>query len=154
MATALLLEDGTPPMLDDAGRWRPPVPLAPDVLTPEVLDAGPDLARDSAQVLLVDTDEAVYAQGDRCPGAVATALVDPRTALAGRPLGERGGLLVELRRAGWTRSTPVLLPPAVLAGVGDPPPTADGRLLRVERDAQGGLVLVRGPAAGPAAPPA
>ena len=85
---------------------------------------------------------------------VAAALVDPRTALAGRPLGERGELVVELRRAGWTRSTPVLLPPAVLAGVGDPSPTADGQRLRVERDAQGGLVLVRGPAAGAAATPA
>lgn len=158
VATALVLDDGTPPAFDDAGRWRPSEPLAPDVLTPAVLDAGPDLAHDSAQVLLVDTDEAVYAQGDRCPGGVATTLLDPRTARAGRPLAEQAGLVVELRRAGWTRSTPVLLPPAVLGATSHPERTVDGRWVRVDRDERGRLVLAAGraarPAAGGAGPPA
>jgi glycosyltransferase involved in cell wall biosynthesis len=139
--TALVLEDGTPPVFDAAGHWRPPVPLPPDVLTSTVLDAGPDLAEDSAQVLLVDRDEAVYAQGPRCPGAVAAALVDPRTARSGRPLVERAELCAELRRAGWTRSTAVLLPAEVLGAVSRRSQQVDGRRVIVDRDGSGRLVL-------------
>lgn len=121
--TALVLADGRPPAFevdpapvgsDGPGRvvWRPPVPLAPDVLTPDVRDAGPDLADDGVQVFLRDLgDEAVHPVGPSVPGTTADVSVDPATLRFGRGLPERWELFLELRRAGWRRRVP-LTPPS------------------------------------------
>jgi poly(ribitol-phosphate) beta-N-acetylglucosaminyltransferase len=83
--------------------WQLPAQIAPDVLTPAVLDAAADLAQDSIQVFLRDAaDESVDALGPPSRGSTATVLVDPRSVRWGRGLPERFSLFVELRRAGWT----------------------------------------------------
>lgn len=149
--TAVVLADGRPPAFDAAGHWLLPEPLAaemlpPGVLTPEVLEAGPDRAGDGVQVLLVDRDEAVYLQGEPGPGTAAGVVVDPRTARSGRPLGTRAELAVEVRHAGWRLRTPVLLPDPVLAAAGRRSQPVDGRTVTLERDATGRLVLAAGTA--------
>jgi hypothetical protein len=90
--------------------WQLPASIAPDVLTPTVLDAAPDLAEDSVQVFVRDlADESVDALAAPTPGATATVEVDPATARFGRGLPEHGTLFVELRRAGWSTRAPLPL---------------------------------------------
>ena len=90
--------DGEPPRQV----WRPPRPIAPEVLTDEVLDATDDLAQDSIQVFLRDlTDQAIYPLTERRPGLRTTFVLDPRRARFGRPLRRRSELLVQVHHAGW-----------------------------------------------------
>ena len=124
-----------------AARWRPPVPLAPDVATPDVLDAGDDLARDDVQLFLRDEeDSAFYGQGEPAPGATVTAFVDPRTGRSGRPVTARSALLVQVRHAGWVEVVPVQVDAAVLAAAGAHR-VVGRQVLRVGRTADGYLLL-------------
>jgi hypothetical protein len=95
--------DGTAPAV-----WQLPATIAPDVLTPAVLDAAADLRQDSLQVFVRDpADESVDAVGPPSTGSTATVHLDPRTARFGRGLPEHFTLFVELRRAGWSKRAPL-----------------------------------------------
>lgn len=95
--------DGTPLGFGPDGVWAISEPVAPDVLTPDVLDAGRDLAEDSLQFFLRDVgDEAIYHQGPAVRGSSGSVVVDPMTARFGRPAPPEWELLAEVRRAGWS----------------------------------------------------
>jgi glycosyltransferase involved in cell wall biosynthesis len=88
--------------------WQLPATIAPDVLTPAVLDAAADLAQDTVQVFVRDlADQSVDALGGPSRGTTAAVHVDPRAARFGRGLPEHFTLFVALRRAGWSTRAPL-----------------------------------------------
>ena len=115
--------DGTPLSFGPDGVWAPPEPVAPDVLTAEVRNAGRDLAEDSVQFFLRDLgDQAIYHQGPAVPGLSGVATLDPSTARFGRPAPPASELLAEVHRAGWSFVVPVPIAPELLARLGSTDP--------------------------------
>jgi glycosyltransferase involved in cell wall biosynthesis len=119
--------DGTPLVFEGdpadpggaAGVWAMPEPVAPDVLTTGVRDAGRDLAEDSLQFFLRDLgDEAIYHQGPAVPGLRGSTTINPRSARFGRPAPPALELLAEVHRAGWSFVVPVPVEPDLLARLG------------------------------------
>jgi poly(ribitol-phosphate) beta-N-acetylglucosaminyltransferase len=106
------VDDGTPPsgrlrdrLSAPARIWRLPAPIAPDVLTDTVMDAGNDIARNGVEVYLRDkSDEADYRLPTEGDGLTVTVTVDPRTARAGRAVTGRSELIAQVRCAGWSFS--------------------------------------------------
>lgn len=141
--------------------WDVPVALPSDVVTPEVLDAAPDIAADSIVVLVRDRGDSTDAWlpddvQERLPGAPlrVRALLDPRTARLGRRLGRRSELGVDGVRAGWPFTIILRVSEEVLAAAG-PPRRVGARIFTLGRGRYGQLLLTatRAPKPAPAPPP-
>ena len=121
--------DGTP-VAFTAGEhgeqvWELPDTLAPDLLTPEVLDASHDAAEDELVVLLRDKRDSTDcwlpdADHERLPGDPLTVrvLLDPRTARLGGPVRRRSELGVAVVLAGWRWTVMLRVPDEVVAQAG------------------------------------
>ena len=121
--------DGTPVELA-AGEhgervWQLPASLAPDLLTPEVLDASRDAADDELVVLLRDKRDSTDcwlpdADHERLPDEALTVRVvlDPRTARLGGPVRRRSELGVAVTLSGWRFTVMLRVPDEVVAQAG------------------------------------
>jgi poly(ribitol-phosphate) beta-N-acetylglucosaminyltransferase len=104
-------------------RWRPPRSFAPEVVTDELLEAGPDLAASRLEVFArARHDGSDYVQPvedpapQEGPGALRTTIVlDPRTARAGRAVTKDTDLVAQVTYAGWNFGTSVRIDPELLA---------------------------------------
>jgi glycosyltransferase involved in cell wall biosynthesis len=140
--------DGTPlefapdPAIPGSLVWQLPEPIEPDVLTPAVLDAAPDIAGDRVELLLRDRhDQADYQQDGEADGLRTVVALDPRTARAGRAVTRNSDLIVQLRRAGWNFSTHLRVDAEVLAAAGALDCVVGKRVLNVATRGGDRLVL-------------
>jgi hypothetical protein len=103
-------------------RWVPPTPFTPEVMTDEVLAAGPDVAASRVEVYVRarhDGSDYVQPEEDAAPqsepGRLRTTItIDPRTARLGRPVTKDSDLIAQVSYAGWNFGTSLRIDPDVL----------------------------------------
>ena len=139
--------------------WEVPIALPADVVTPQVLDAAPDVAADQLVVLVRDRRDSTDAWlpddvHERLPGAPlqVRAVLDPRTARLGRRLGRRSELGVDGVRAGWPFAIMLRASEEVVAAAG-PPRKVGARMFTLGRGRYGQVLLTATKAPTPAPPP-
>ena len=105
--------------------WQLPASLAPDLLTPDVLDASRDAADDELVVLLRDKRDSTDcwlpdADHERLADEALTVRVvlDPRTARLGGPVRRRSELGVAVTLSGWRSTVMLRVPDEVVAQAG------------------------------------
>jgi glycosyltransferase involved in cell wall biosynthesis len=104
-------------------RWRPPVTFAPEVMTDDLLEAGPDVAASRIEIFVrARHDGSDYVQPvenpapQDGPGRLRTTItIDPPTARLGRPVTKYSDLIAQVSYAGWNFGTSVRIDPEVLA---------------------------------------
>ena len=124
-------------VFDHSGAWRPPAPLADDLLGTVDLDASGDLRRDRLDIVLRDGAERDERRvfGRAAPEwRRARITIDPLT-LFSRVSASRGGALrARVRHAGWSFETPLRAEHKVVRDAGRSPLLAGRRSQLVLRD--------------------
>lgn len=129
--------------------WRIPEPIAPDVLTPEVLDAGRDLRGDHVHLYLRDpdgTERRIPTRAKKGDALSVTAFLDPLEVFGGSDPARGGELVAQVRHAGWMFETPLRADGSVLSPIGASPLLAGPRT-DVVAASDGALELHRRPSA-------
>jgi hypothetical protein len=127
------------PLRFEGTRWVMPVPLAPDVLTPERLDARAEIENDAVRVFLKDrADGADYLLP---VDAHSAAVFDPQTGRAGRMVATNSDLLAQVTRAGWTASTRIVVDEELLAQAAPLVRTIGRRVFTLSARGNGQLTL-------------
>jgi glycosyltransferase involved in cell wall biosynthesis len=148
-----VLHGGRPLVFDGAGDgagtlWHPPAQLHVDDLDPAARDAARDLKADRASLLLSEDGGVATDSRRRLPGGPSRRLdeavfvVDPLRAFGWRDECAGGALLVDVRHAGWTFTTPLRAEPGTVARLGRSPLRA-GRRIALRRRPDGTVDLVR-----------